>query len=180
MLSLDPFLVMLLEPVADRLLDADIAAGLFGLDPFVFEDLPLLIEEELPELALLHGARDPRRVGDPDAREPQLEIGHLGDRRQEEPVGLGRELDLPGDARLVTVDEERAELAQVLVRQEGDVLAARQAQGVRAPVDLLEKLGGQGDRDRRLALAAFLCHTSPQPTARPGPMSTRIERFHNA
>jgi hypothetical protein len=47
-----PEVLVLLEPVADGALHADVVTGVPGLDPLVSWDLVALFEEELPELAL--------------------------------------------------------------------------------------------------------------------------------
>jgi hypothetical protein len=54
-----PEVLVLLEPVADGALHADVVTGVPGLDPFVFQDLVALFEEELSEPALGEGTDYP-------------------------------------------------------------------------------------------------------------------------
>ena len=129
---------VVLQPVADGGLDADVVAGALAEVPLVLQDGLALQIEALPE----PGTGDVRR-GRRQWREAltpallALQLHQLRNGGEEEVALLLGEVHLGGGSSLVGREQGLADQSEILFGQKGEVGAAGQAEGFGAIVNLL-------------------------------------------
>lgn len=152
--------MVLLEPLADGAVYADVEVFLLGLKPLVIEDLASLIEEVFPELAV--GERFRGRGGFGNRADVALAFVFLQGRDGdfEEFDGLGREINLRGGLGGVRRgDEDGAAAHDVLTGHKREILAAIEVEGGSTGVNLSELRLGNGDADRGLVFGTLFHHS---------------------
>jgi hypothetical protein len=153
-----PVGVVLVEPLADAAVHADVEAGALGFEPLVLEDFIKLVQDAEPEGFVGKRFRDfqlqRRRLG-AGVLESLLVLDQGGDGKLEEFDDFGGEVDLSGRAAGVGGGEgERAADKDVPAGEQGQVLAAGNAEAVSPGVDLAKQSLGQGNADCGLAVSA--------------------------
>ena len=150
---------MLLEPLADGAVYADVLVFILGLNPLVFEDLAPLIEEVFPEGAVGKGFGGLGGFGHRAGVALALVFFEGRDGDLEEQDGLGGEINLRG--RLGGVrrgDEDGPAAHDILTGNKRQILAAVEVEGGSTGVNLGELQLGNGDADRSLPFGTLFYH----------------------
>jgi hypothetical protein len=152
--------VVLVEPLADAAVHANVVADFLGLQPLVFEDFIELVHDAEPEGLFgegVGGLEVERRGPSGGLFDYLFVLEQSGDGELEELDDLGGEIDLLGVVVSVGGGEDkRAAGDDVFAGEQRKVLAAGNAKLISAVVNLAEENRRQGNADgRQVVFARF-------------------------